>query len=46
MKKSRSSIPLFEARWPGLAGKGGPRDDDAGLSRVAIAVGKTLKHIY
>lgn len=48
MKKSRSSMPLLEARWPGLLGSGGPLEpplvDDAcpGESRVAMAVGNTL----
>ncbi len=43
MKKSRSSTPRFDARWPGLAGIVGPDLLDwAADPRVAMAVGKTL----
>lgn len=43
MKKSRSSIPLFEAKFPGLEGIGGPARVEVACSLVAIAVGKTLQ---
>jgi hypothetical protein len=43
MKKSRSSTPRFDARWPGRGGTAGPRLVDwAAGPRVAIAVGNTL----
>ena len=43
MKKSRSSTPRFDAKWPGLDGTAGPDlvGCDAG-PLVAIAVGNTL----
>jgi hypothetical protein len=45
MKKSKSSMPRFDARFPGLAGIGGPDlvPVEAACSLVAIAVGNTLE---
>ena len=44
MKKSRSSTPRLDARWPGLLGTAGVlREEGVDADpRVAIAVGKTL----
>ena len=42
IKKSRSSTPRLDARWPGALGTGGAREDVDADPRVAIAVGKTL----
>lgn len=44
IKKSRSSTPRFEARFPGFDGIGGPARVGwaAAPPRVAMAVGKTL----
>jgi len=44
MKKSRSSTPRFDARFPGFAGTAGARDVWVADPRVAIAVGNTLGH--
>ena len=44
IKKSRSSTPRLDARWPGLLGTAGAREVVDADPRVAIAVGKTLNY--